>query len=353
MGSLALFPFLPSLWALSLFLQFFYSLIFKTYFTIQSDLFNYIIYHTLILLVKTFLLIDYVIFSQSVSSSLFNFRRWTPKLALSSLLNPNLSSSFPAVCPYISIPPHYQLIMSLCLVMEPLSHPTLQIGYFLYLMPPPLSHIQWSPHPIMLASEYFLYRFAWFHVHVTALTTPSVLHISWLITHLPTITITPTACTTLSFPASCHIQPILHMIAIFFFLKCGSGDCLFLSQIFQCLSTVYRINLTPFWMVKIFFMLAPFILPSSPPCLPDSYTLGIFGFLWTCSVLKFFLFHFSHVPFFGLFKTSSPISVCQESGYSSRSIQIPLLHKAILDSAVLPPMPAGQSSLYLFLFSSF
>lgn len=210
-----------------------------------------------------------------------------------------------------------------------------------------------SPHPITLASGHFLYRFAQFHVHVTALTAPLVLYCFWLITHLPAITITPTTWTILGFPASCHIQPILHMTTRFSFLKCGSSCCLFLPQIFQCLSTVYRMNLTPFLMVNFFHILAPFILPSSPPCLPYSHTPDIFGFLWNCSALKFppnssFSCSFCSV----LFKTSSSISVCQDPGHSSRPTQIPLLRKAILDYATLLPMPAGQSSLYLFLFSS-
>lgn len=61
------------------------------------------------------------------------------------------------------------------------------------------------------------------------------------------------------------------------------------------------------------------------------------------------------MPFYCLLPPS-PVITCQAVGHSSRPAQKLLLHKAILDSAALPPESVGQSllvplsySVYLYL----
>lgn len=60
---------------------------------------------------------------------------------------------------------------------------------------------------------------------------------------------------------------------------------------------ILRINLTPFLMVRIFHIVALFILPSFPPCLPYSHTPSILDFSELALPLSFFLLHFFHVSF--------------------------------------------------------
>ena len=160
--------------------------------------------------------ISYVIFSESVNWSVFNSKRSTPKLISSSLLNTNLSSSFPAEHLHFGVPPTLY-ICHITMFGNETNHSVIlasKLGIFFTLCLLLCSTSNQSPHPIKSASH-FSHWFAQFLDPGTALIQPLntflLLHCSRFITLLPAITTVPTTHTTLSFPARLHFQSVLQL----------------------------------------------------------------------------------------------------------------------------------------------